>query len=262
MGDEAIHKSLKPINPLGNTLKTCYYSVMKMLSCFLQFIKQHKIIQIFVFPPLLFFCLGYLLYWLVGVMAYTPNFARYVAVNTAVLYFLYKLIAKIIKEKYYCYIKEFCIEFYKFLQHLKQFHATHVFVIPPLFFYVITFVVMLISIFVEGAPKSDFEASAFGFTLYILSFLYLLIQYLSLCLSIVVCLFILYKQFKQKRKIRIKSHFLLNNKVYNIMYVIYILIFVTSIIIWQIQPEIVADYSTNIFLTPLFNLYHWLYYGL
>ena len=235
---------------------------MKMLSCFLQFIKQHKIIQIFVFPPLLFFSLGYLLYWLVGVIAYTPNFARYVAVNTAVLYFLYKLIAQIIKEKYYCYIKDFCIEFYKFLQYLKQFHATHVFVIPPVFFFVITFVLMLISIFVEGAPKSDFDTSAFGFTLYILSFLYLLVQYLSLFLSIIVCLFILYKQFKQKRKIRIKSHILLNNKVYNIMYVIYILIFVTYVIIWQIQPEIVIDFCTNIFLAPLFNLYHWLYYGL
>ncbi len=235
---------------------------MKTLSCFLQFIKQHKIIQIFIFPPLLFFSLGYLLYWLIGIISYTPNFARYVAVNTAVLYFLYKLIAKIIKEKYYCYFKDFCIEFYKFLQYLKQFHATHVFVIPPLFFFVITFVLMLLSIFVEGAPKSDFEASAFGFTLYILSFLYLLIQYFSLFLSIIVCLFILYKQFKQKRKIRIKSHILLNNKVYNIMYVIYILIFVTYVIIWQIQPKIVIDFCTNIFLTPLFNLYHWLYYGL
>lgn len=233
---------------------------MKIQSCSLQFIKQNKILKTFVFPPLLFLCLGYLLYWLVEGIAYTPNYDRYVATNTAILYFLYKLIIQIIKEKYYYYIKDFCLEFYKFLQYLKQFHATHVFVIPPLFFFVLTYIVMLISIFMDGTPKNDLETSAFGFTLYILSFLYLLILYLSLFFTIIVCLFILYKQFKQKRKIRVKSYILLNNKVYNMLYILYILISISFAIIWQIHPQIVADFITNIFLTPLYNLYYWLYY--
>ena len=146
-----------------------------MLSCFLQFIKQHKIIQIFVFPPLLFFSLGYLLYWFVGVIAYTPNFARYVAVNTAVLYFLYKLIAQIIKEKYYCYIKDFCIEFYKFLQHLKQFHATHVFVIPPLSFFVFGYTLLWIFYFIIICKfHPDGSEAPIALLLFVL-FLYLII---------------------------------------------------------------------------------------
>ena len=259
MGDEAIHKSLKPINPLGNTLKTCYYSVMKMLSCFLQFIKQHKIIQIFVFPPLLFFSLGYLLYWLVGVMAYTPNFARYVAVNTAVLYFLYKLIAKIIKEKYYCYINDFCIEFYKFMQYLKQFHATHVFVIPPLLFFILTDIVFWLGAFINGAPKDDLEHFSVEITVFAMFFMYLLIQLSSLILSVIIALIIFYKQLKHRRKIRVKSNFLLSNKTYNILYLLHIIAFIVLIMILLICPQNTI-YFGHIFLIPFYYIYRWTYY--
>ena len=253
MGDEAIHKSLKPINPLGNTLKTCYYSVMKMLSCFWQFIKQHKIIQIFVFPPLLFFSLGYLLYWLVGVIAYTPNFARYVAVNTAVLYFLYKLIAKIIKEKYYCYIKEFCIEFYKFMQYLKQFHATHVFVIPPLSFFVFGYTLLWIFYFIIICKfHPDGSEAPIALLLFVL-FLYITI--FSFFTALFIEILILIKQVIYKKRIRVTSNFLLNNKIYNIMYVCYIICVITIAIILKVQPEFVIYQGANIFLIPFYYMY-------
>ena len=74
-------------------------------------------------------------------------------------------------------------------------------------------------------------------------------------LAIFIEIIILIKQIIYKKKIRVTSNFLLNNKIYNIMYVCYIICVITIAIILKVQPEFVIYQGANIFLIPFYYMY-------
>ncbi len=140
--------------------------------------------------------------------------------------------------------------FYNFLMKLKQYHAVHVIVIPPSLFFLISYcfaAIQAIPCYIKNNGNLVF---------WILGFIiiYLGIICFSFFLAIIVELIILILQNIYKEKIYIKSKFLLNNKIYNILYLFsltnYILLTLISLFKLGIQA-----YLTFIYLFPFNVLY-------
>ena len=140
--------------------------------------------------------------------------------------------------------------FYNFLMTLKQYHAVHVIVIPPSLFFLISYCIVAI----QAIPSYVKDNGNLVFWILGFIIIYLGITYFSFFLAIIVELIILIIQTLNKEKIYTKSKFLLNNKIYNILYLFsltnYILLALISLFKLGTQ-----EYLTFIYLFPFNVLY-------
>ena len=140
--------------------------------------------------------------------------------------------------------------FYDFLMTLKQYHAVHVIVIPPSLFFLISYCIVAI----QAIPSYVKDNGNLVFWILGFIIIYLGITYFSFFLAIIVELIILIIQTLNKEKIYTKSKFLLNNKIYNILYLFsltnYILLALISLFKLGTQ-----EYLTFIYLFPFNVLY-------
>ena len=140
--------------------------------------------------------------------------------------------------------------FYDFLIKLKQYHAVHVIVIPPSLFFLISYCIVAI----QAIPSYVKDNGNLVFWILGFIIIYLGITYFSFFLAIIVELIILIIQTLNKEKIYTKSKFLLNNKIYNILYLFsltnYILLALISLFKLGTQ-----EYLTFIYLFPFNVLY-------
>ena len=140
--------------------------------------------------------------------------------------------------------------FYDFLMKLKQYHAVHVIVIPSSLFFLISYSFVAI----QAIPSYVKDNGNLVFWILGFIIIYLGITYFSFFLAIIIELIILIIQTLNKEKIYTKSKFLLNNKIYNILYLFsltnYILLTLISLFKLGIQ-----DYLTFIYLFPFNVLY-------
>ena len=140
--------------------------------------------------------------------------------------------------------------FYNFLMTLKQYHAVHVIVIPPSLFFLIIYCIVAI----QAIPSYVKDNGNLVFWILGFIIIYLGITYFSFFLAIIVELIILIIQTLNKEKIYTKSKFLLNNKIYNILYLFsltnYILLALISLFKLGTQ-----EYLTFIYLFPFNVLY-------
>ncbi len=140
--------------------------------------------------------------------------------------------------------------FYDFLMKLKQYHAVHVIVIPPSLFFLISYCIVAI----QAIPSYVKDNGNLVFWILGFIIIYLGITYFSFFLAIIVELIILIIQTLNKEKIYTKSKFLLNNKIYNILYLFsltnYILLALISLFKLGTQ-----EYLTFIYLFPFNVLY-------
>ena len=140
--------------------------------------------------------------------------------------------------------------FYDFLMKLKQYHAVHVIVIPPSLFFLISYCIVAI----QAIPSYVKDNGNLVFWILGFIIIYLGITYFSFFLAIIVELIILIIQTLNKEKIYTKSKFLLNNKIYNILYLLsltnYILLALISLFKLGTQ-----EYLTFIYLFPFNVLY-------
>ena len=139
---------------------------------------------------------------------------------------------------------------YNFLMTLKQYHAVHVIVIPPSLFFLISYCIVAI----QAIPSYVKDNGNLVFWILGFIIIYLGITYFSFFLAIIVELIILIIQTLNKEKIYTKSKFLLNNKIYNILYLFsltnYILLALISLFKLGTQ-----EYLTFIYLFPFNVLY-------
>lgn len=139
---------------------------------------------------------------------------------------------------------------YNFLMKLKQYHAVHVIVIPPSLFFLISYCIVAI----QAIPSYVKDNGNLAFWILGFIIIYLGITYFSFFLAIIVELIILIIQTLNKEKIYTKSKFLLNNKIYNILYLFsltnYILLALISLFKLGTQ-----EYLTFIYLFPFNVLY-------
>lgn len=133
---------------------------------------------------------------------------------------------------------------------LKQYHAVHVIVIPPSLFFLISYCIVAI----QAIPSYVKDNGNLVFWILGFIIIYLGITYFSFFLAIIVELIILIIQTLNKEKIYTKSKFLLNNKIYNILYLFsltnYILLALISLFKLGTQ-----EYLTFIYLFPFNVLY-------
>jgi len=143
--------------------------------------------------------------------------------------------------------------FYDFLMKLKQFHFTHILIIPFLLFFLVSYIgLWLFCLFkysgdiLELIVLIDYALVYISFCILTYSFFFAIIT--SLVISAI--------QIFMHKKIRIKSSFLLNNKFYNILYLFtiffyFILLFVTCFKYY--------DFYFKIYLFPFIYLFNGLY---
>ena len=140
------------------------------------------------------------------------------------------------------YIKSF----YNFLMKLKQYHATHILIIPPALFFIISYTWFLY-INIQSWDSTD---GSTGMVALILSMLY----YIVACSFVFIALFaeviIIILQVAKKKKIYVKSKFLLNNKIYNF---IYLFTLVNNLVIAYcliFHSDFLMQYLYTIYLFP------------
>lgn len=112
---------------------------------------------------------------------------------------------------------------------LKRYHAVHVFVIPNILYLLICNLYLICHL--SDFYPSDSDSCGIFFIMIIL-FIAISITYYSFILGIIIEIIILIKQALNKQKIYVQSKFLLQNKVYNILFLwslIYILLFLFSL---------------------------------
>ncbi len=144
------------------------------------------------------------------------------------------------------YIKSF----YNFLMKLKQYHATHVLVIPSLLCFIIPYIWLWFHVFKDNCVLNNgnlYMAS------YILFIIYYTVTFCFLFIALFVEIIIFIQQVIKKKKICVKSDFLLNNKYYNIAYLL-TLINCLFFISHEINPNVFSDfydfYSVTMYLLP------------
>ena len=139
--------------------------------------------------------------------------------------------------------------FYNFLMKLKQYHATHILIIPPALFFIISYTWFLY-INILSWDSIDGDTALISLILFII---YLAIVYCSIFVALFVEIIILIQQVIKKKKICVKSDFLLNNRYYNIAYLL-TLINCLFFIFHEINPDIFSDfydfYSVTLYLLP------------
>lgn len=109
-----------------------------------------------------------------------------------------------------------CIKkFYNWLMILKRYHAVHVFVIPNILYLLICNLYLICHL-------SDFypnDSDSYGILfIMLISFIAIGIAHYSFILGIIIEIIILIRQALNKQKIYVQSKFLLQNKVYNILF--------------------------------------------
>ncbi len=141
------------------------------------------------------------------------------------------------------YIKSF----YNFLMKLKQYHATHILIIPSALFFIISYKWVL-CINIQSLNSIDGSTGLDSLIIFI-------IHLTIVCCTIFVALFVeiitLTLYFVKKKKIYVKSKFLLNNKIYNIIYILTLSNYIILILSFTIEFPISAyDYSFLMYLFP------------
>ena len=135
--------------------------------------------------------------------------------------------------------------FYNFLMKLKQYHATHALVIPFFAAFVHTYYIIWLIILNDKYGMNITINVEFSNNLLIIL---LLIFGVSIYITIFIAIFTFILQFIIKRKIYIKSNFLLNNKYYNFLYLFSFLNFLI-IIVCRVFPFLhIQDCYTFILL--------------
>ena len=131
---------------------------------------------------------------------------------------------------------------------LKQYHAMHVFIIPSALFFIILHILFWIYIIMTLNKNNAYEIA---FTSLILFIIYLAIAIFSAYTALFVEILILIIQYIQKRKLYVKSNFLLNSKFYNIIYILTLINYLIIMLGIKIEFPISAyDYSYMMFLLP------------
>ena len=111
--------------------------------------------------------------------------------------------------------------FYDFLMTLKQYHAVHVIVIPPVLFYLISNL-FIIKIIIAEYNKSGVFDIDLSIIIAIFTLVYYSILIWSIEIAAIIEIIILIRQFITKEKIYVKSNILLNSKLYNTIYLIFL----------------------------------------
>ena len=141
---------------------------------------------------------------------------------------------------------------YNFIKNLKQFHAVHIFIIPPTLFWIVAYLI----IFIITINSKDTCVGAYFFSLFSF-FLYYLLVVIFLFIAILVQIIIFVKQKLQKRKIRVTSNFLLNNRFYNFIYLWNIIfLFIHIIVVSTNTPCPIDNYVHYLFFFPYSFLFH------
>ena len=140
------------------------------------------------------------------------------------------------------------IFFYNLLMKLKQYHAMHVLIIPSALFFIVFHILFWIYIIITLNKNNAYEIA---FTSLVLFIIYFSIAIFSAYTALFVEILILIIQYIQKRKLYVKSNFLLNSKFYNIIYILTLINYLIIISGIKIEFPISAyDYSYMMFLLP------------
>ena len=138
---------------------------------------------------------------------------------------------------------------YNFIKNLKQYHAVHALVIPhTVFFSTFLFSILVLPIFPDKIQDFWFGLGFTSFSLYIVVALFLPIY-----LVVITEIIILIIQFFKKEKILVKSDFLLNNKFYNLLFFLNLIIFVIIVFSEITDKQKFSNaFVENMLITPFF----------
>ena len=144
---------------------------------------------------------------------------------------------------------------YNFLMKLKQYHAVHVLIIPSITIFIYSYVIIWL-IILSDEYKMDINLKPEP--IISLFFILIIILLFSIYTAIFTEIIVLILQFLKKRKIYVKSNFLLNNKLYNFLYLFMIFSYIIIILNYQFPALQLIDYYIFIILTlpeKLFSLF-------
>ena len=138
---------------------------------------------------------------------------------------------------------------------LKQYHAVHVLIIPSITIFIYSYVIIWL-IILSDEYKMDINLKPEP--IISLFFILIIILLFSIYTAIFTEIIVLILQFLKKRKIYVKSNFLLNNKLYNFLYLFMIFSYIIIILNYQFPALQLIDYYIFIILTlpeKLFSLF-------
>ena len=112
--------------------------------------------------------------------------------------------------------------FYNFLMKLKQYHAVHVMILPPFIYFI------LLAWLLYSSRNQDYSQTETGTFIFALLILLLLgIAEISFFIALFVEIIILIRQHFTRKKIIIKWKFILNNRIYNIIFLLSLAVYFT-----------------------------------
>ena len=139
---------------------------------------------------------------------------------------------------------------YNWIAGLKKYHAMHIIVLLPCFPFILTYMLELHMIAFFCNPI---------FLIIMFSFCWIVIN-ATICLTIIVGIIMFAISIIRKQKIYIKSQFLLKNKFYNIMFLVFLILCLTHIIFCIIDKDWGFRYLLFLYLYPLDKLDSFLHY--
>ena len=117
--------------------------------------------------------------------------------------------------------------FYDFLMKLKQYHAVHVMILPPFIYFI------LLAWLLYSSRNQDYSQTETGTFIFALLILLLLgIVATSFFIALFVEIIILIRQHFTRKKIIIKWKFILNNRVYNIIFLLSLTLYLILTIVY------------------------------
>ena len=117
--------------------------------------------------------------------------------------------------------------FYNFLMKLKQYHAVHVMILPPFIYFI------LLAWLLYSSRNQDYSQTETGTFIFALLILLLLgIVATSFFIALFVEIIILIRQHFTRKKIIIKWKFILNNRVYNIIFLLSLTLYLILTIVY------------------------------
>lgn len=117
--------------------------------------------------------------------------------------------------------------FYDFLMKLKQYHAVHVMILPPFIYFI------LLAWLLYSSRNQDYSQTETGTFIFALLILLLLgIVATSFFIALFVEIIILIRQHFTREKIIIKWKFILNNRVYNIIFLLSLTLYLILTIVY------------------------------
>lgn len=117
--------------------------------------------------------------------------------------------------------------FYDFLMKLKQYHAVHIMILPPFIYFI------LLAWLLYSSRNQDYSQTETGTFIFALLILLLLgIVATSFFIALFVEIIILIRQHFTRKKIIIKWKFILNNRVYNIIFLLSLTLYLILTIVY------------------------------